>query len=125
MVLSLGTGGASFAVLKGTGETGILLEVTFVLETAGRHGIHVDRFLPSTPLRVVVNHSGDEVTGDYPVDLFNKQLIPGRIDDLIGNETLVDTIIPDMIKTATEVAEQLKVEEIDAGLQRVNQTFGS
>lgn len=123
MVLSLGTGGASFGVLKGTAEKGVLLEVIFVLETAGKHGVYIDRFLPTTPLRVVVNHSGDEVTEDYPVDLFNKQLIPGQIDDLIENETLVDTIIPDMIKTATEVAEQLKVEEIDAGLQRMNQTL--
>jgi ATP-dependent helicase HepA len=123
MVLSLGTGGASFGVLRGTAGTGILLEVIFVLETAGRQGVYVDRFLPSTPLRVVVNHLGDEVTEDYPVDLFNKQLIPGQIDDLIGNETLVDTIIPDMIKTATEIAEQLKIEGIDAGLQRMNQTL--
>jgi ATP-dependent helicase HepA len=122
MVLSLGTGGASFAVLKGTGGKGILLEVIFVLETIGKKGIHVDRFLPNTPLRVVVDYTGDEVTEDYSVDLFNKQLIPGQIDDIIGNETLVDTIIPDMIKTATEVAEQMKLEEIEAGLERMNQT---
>lgn len=123
MVLSLGTGGASFGILRGTSATGILLEAIFVLETAGKQGIHIDRFLPRTPLRVVVNHSGDEVTGDYPVDLFNKQLIPGKIDDLIENETLVDTILPNMIKTATEIAEQLKVEEIDNGLERMNRTL--
>ena len=123
MVLSLGTGGASFGVLRGTEGTGILLEVIFVLETTGRKGIYIDRFLPSTPLRVVVNHSGDEVTGDYSVDLFNKHLIPGHIDDLIGNETVVDTILPDMIQTATEIAEQVRVEEINAGLQRMNQTL--
>lgn len=123
MVLSLGTGGASYGVLRGTGEAGILLEVVFVLETAGKKGINVDRFMPSTPLRVVVNHSGDEVTEDYPIDLFNKQLRPGQVDDLIENETLVDTIIPDMLKTATEVAEQLKEEEIDASLQRMSETL--
>jgi ATP-dependent helicase HepA len=49
MVLSLGTGGASFGVLKGTAEKGVLLEVIFVLESAGRKGINIDRFLPSTP----------------------------------------------------------------------------
>ena len=93
------------------------------METAGKKGINVDRFLPSTPLRVVVDHTGDEVTADYPIELFNKQLRPGKIDDLIENETLVDTIIPDMIKTATEVAEQLKLEEIDKGSARMNQTL--
>jgi len=123
MVLSLGTGGASFGILKGTEGKGILLEVIFVLETAGKKGIYVDRFLPSTPLRVVVNHSGDEVTEDYPVDLFNKQLRPGKISDLIGNETVVDTIIPEMIKTATEIAEQLRLKGIDEGLKQMSQTL--
>lgn len=121
MVLSLGTGGAGYGVLRGTGKTGILLEVIFVLETTGRKGVYLDRFLPNTPLRVVVNHSGDEVTEDYPIDLFNRQLIPGRVDDLIENETLVDTILPEMIKTAIEIAEHLKKKEIAAGLEYMNQ----
>ena len=123
MVLSLGTGGASFGVLQGTNEKGILLEVIFVLETAGRQGVYVDRFLPNTPLRVVVNHSGDEVTEDYPAGLFNKQLIPGQINSLIENETVTNVLLPTMIKTATEIAKQLKAEEIDRGLERMNQTL--
>ncbi|MEQ8546810.1 MAG: RNA polymerase-associated protein RapA [Cyclobacteriaceae bacterium] len=123
MVLSLGTGGASFGKLSGTEGKGVLLEVIFVLETAGKSGINVDRFLPVTPLRVVVNHSGDEVTEDYPVDMFNQQLRPGKIDDLIGNETVVDTIIPDMMSTAGEIAEQLRLEGIDAGLKLMNQSL--
>jgi len=123
MVLGLGTGAASFGVLKGTEDTGILLEVIFVLETAGKQGIYVDRFLPNTPLRVVVNHSSDEVTEDYPVDLFNMQLIPGQIRDLIENETFVDEILPEMIKTAIEIAEQLKEKEIEIGLKDMNETL--
>lgn len=121
MVLSLGTGAASFGVLKGTAENSILLEVVFVLETSAFKGINIDRFLPTTPLRIVVNHSSEEVTGDYPVELFDKQLVPGQIADLIENETLVDNILPEMIKTAEEIAEQLKVEIVEEGLQRMNQ----
>ena len=123
MVLSLGTGSASFGVLRGTKKTGILLEVIFVLETAGRKGIDVDRFLPNTPLRIVVNHSGINVTKDYSVDLLNKQLKPGRIDDMLDNETLVETILPAMLQKATSLAEQLQGKEIDLGLQRMNQTL--
>lgn len=123
MVLSLGTGSASYGVLRGTKRTGILLEVIFVLETAGKKGIDVDRFLPNTPLRVIVNHSGNNVTKDYSVDLLNKQLIPGRIDDMLDNETLVETILPNMLETATTLAEQLQEKEIAQGLQRMNQTL--
>ena len=39
MVLSSGTGSASFGVLRGTGSPAILLEVLFVLETAGEQSI--------------------------------------------------------------------------------------
>lgn len=123
MVLSLGTGAASFGILRGTEKRGILLEVIFVLETAGKKGVHIDRFLPNTPIRVVVNHSSDEVTEDYPEELLMKQLRSGKIDDLIENVSLVDTIIPEMLDTATEIAEQLKIQEIEAGLQRMNETL--
>ncbi|MFY0688466.1 MAG: RNA polymerase-associated protein RapA [Cyclobacteriaceae bacterium] len=123
MVLSQGTGGASYGVLRGTEEQGVLLEVIFVIETVGGKGIHVDRFLPSTPVRVVVNHSGDEVTEDYPVELFNKQLRPGNVDELIENESVVDVLIPNMIRTASEVASQLKEKEITEGLNRMNETL--
>jgi ATP-dependent helicase HepA len=123
MVLSQGTGGAGFGLLKGTGQIGILLEVIFVFETSDRKGVDVNRFLPSLPLRVVVNHTGEELTADYPVEMLNKQLRPGRIDDLIDNETLVDVIIPEMIETATEIAEQLKLAEIEKGISRLNQTL--
>ncbi len=126
-VLSSGTGETSFGILKGTKRKGLLLEVIFVLEATGKKEdkkeVDVDRFLPSTPLRVVINHSGDEVTEDYSISLFNKQLMLGRVDELIENEMLIDTILPNMISTATEVAEQLKLEEINTGLERMNETL--
>jgi ATP-dependent helicase HepA len=123
MMLSLGTGAASFGVLKGTNKKSLLLEVIFVLESTGRKGINVDRFLPGTPIRVVVNYTGDEVTKDYPIGLFNKQLIPGQIDDLIQNESFVDDMFPEMIETATEIVDQLKLEIIAGGLDFMNQTL--
>jgi len=122
MVLSSGTGGASFGVLRGSGKPAILLEVLFVLETAGEQSIFIDRFLPKTLLRVVVDHTGDEVTDIYPVEEFEKQLIPGQINDMIDNETLMDTILPNMISTSIEVAEALGAEKISNGLQNMRLT---
>ncbi|MFT6802706.1 MAG: ATP-dependent helicase HepA [Salibacteraceae bacterium] len=123
MMLSLGTGAASFGVLKGTTKKSLLLEVIFVLESTGKKGINVDRFLPGTPIRVVVNYTGDEVTKDYPIGLFNQQLIAGRIDDLIQNESFVDDMFPEMMETATEIVDQLKLEVIAGGLDFMNQTL--
>jgi ATP-dependent helicase HepA len=121
MMLSLGTGSASFGVLRGTKSKGVLLEVIFVLETAGKQGVYIDRFLPSTPLRVVVNHSCSNVTEDYSEEVLNKGLIPGRIEDMIENETLVEILLPKMIAAAEGIAEQMKSKEVVDGLQRMNQ----
>lgn len=124
MVLSSGTGATSFAVLRGTDNTAILLEVFFVLETAGGQGTQVDRFLPRTPLRVVVDHAGEDVTEDYSTELFDQQLRPGQLDGLLDNETMVDTIIPNMLAAATDVAEVLGGSEIANGLAQVNTIMG-
>ncbi len=124
MVLSNGTGATSYAVLRSSESSAILLEVYFVLETAGGQGTQVDRFLPRTPLRIVVDHSGDDVTEDYSVEYFDQQLRPGQLDDLLDNETLVDTIIPNMLAAATDVAEVLGGTEIANGLEQMNATMG-
>jgi ATP-dependent helicase HepA len=123
LVLSDGAGAASYGVLRGTGESAILLEVLFVLETSGGKSIHVDRFLPPTPLRVVVNHAGEDVTDDYPIELFDQQLRPGRVDDMLENDTLVDEILPNMLKAATAVAEELKADEVLKGMQEMSLTM--
>ncbi len=123
MVLSSGTGGASFGVLRGNSSPAILLEVLFVLETVGENCINVDRFLPKTPLRIVVDHTGNEVTDLYPVENFDQHLIPGQIDLLIHNEALMENILPDMIKSATKIAETLGATAISNGLKMMNLTL--
>lgn len=120
MVLSSGTGSASFGVLRGTNSPGLLLEILFVLETAQDQNLYVDRFLPNTPLRVVVDHSGKDLTDLYDVETIDKKLIPGKIDALLDNQTLMETILPNMISTATKIAEQRGKIEIASGLERMN-----
>ncbi|HEX2899966.1 MAG TPA: helicase-related protein, partial [Bacteroidia bacterium] len=123
LVLGSGTGSASFGVLKGAGAPGILLEVLFVLETAGAQGKGVDRFLPHTPLRMVVDHSGADVTHIYSVETLDQQLRPGQVDDLLENESFVESILPGMLAAATTIAEACAAAEIARGLGRMEATM--
>ena len=123
MVLGSGTGAASFGILRGGGMPGILLEAVFVLETIGGQNSDVDRFLPNKPLRVVVDHTGDEVTELYPTDEIDHRLIAGRIDDLLANETFVEVLIPNMVSAATNCAEEQAELEMARGLRRMNLTL--
>lgn len=123
MVLSSGTGSASFGVLRGTNSPGLLLEILFVLETAQEQNVYVDRFLPCTPLRIVVDHSGKDVTDLWSVETFDKKLTPGKIDTLLDNQSLMETVLPNMISAATKIAEQKSEIEIVDGLHRMNLTL--
>ncbi|RYM35890.1 RNA polymerase-associated protein RapA [Brumimicrobium glaciale] len=119
MVMSSTFGSASFGILKSSGSSGLLLELIFVLETAGKESIDIDRFLPHTPIRIVVDHTGKEVTDLYSIELLNKNLIPSRIDALLENDAFVDILIPNMISSATEIAKDLGDKEIEKGLKRM------
>jgi len=123
MVLSSGTGSASFGMLRGTNSPGVLLEFIFVLETTSEQSIYVDRFLPNTPIRIVVDHSGNEVTDMYSIETVNKKLIPGYIEAVLDNEMLMEKILPEMINAATKIAEKLSTKEIVKGLHRMNLTL--
>ena len=123
MVLSSGTGSAGFAVLRESRSPGILLEILFVLETTSEQSIYVDRFLPNTPLRIVVDHTGKDVTEKYPVETFDKKLISGSIDPLLDNEMIVDTLLPDMMAAAKDIAAAQRKKEIAKGMQHMNLTL--
>ena len=71
----------------------------------------------------MVDHAGKEVTDLYPVETFDQQLIPGQLDDLMQNETLMEIILPDMITAATKIAETLGATEISNGIQKMNLTL--
>lgn len=122
-VLSSDTGNASFGILRGTGSPGLLLELLFVLETASGQNLGIDRFLPNTPLRIVVDHAGKEVTDEYPVESLDKTLIQGQIAPLLDNDALVENILPNMISTATDWANERSKTEIAHGLKRMNDSL--
>jgi ATP-dependent helicase HepA len=118
MVLSSNFGSASFGVLRGNNNPGLLLELIFVLETAGKESIDIDRFLPHTPIRIVIDHTREDLTEEYPVEML-KNLKPTSIDSLLGNDTFIDTLLPNMISSGTEIANELGQIEIEKGLQKM------
>jgi ATP-dependent helicase HepA len=122
-MLSSTIGTASCGLIRGSGKPGLLLELIFVLETSGKQRMDIDRFLPHTPLRIVVDHTGEEVTGSYSVAMLNKSVVLGRIDALLDNDTFVETMLPEMISSAMEIAEEMGDKEIEKGLERMKRTL--
>ena len=64
-----------------------------------------------------------EVTDSYSVEMLNNKLSTSSIDALLENDDLVDMILPNMISSATTIAEELGANEITVGLQRMKSTL--
>ena len=62
LMLGSEAGNATFGVWDSSGEKIILLEAWLVVECVAPARLHVERFLPQTPLRILVDHKGADHT---------------------------------------------------------------
>ena len=97
-------GNASYGIWNGSGEEGILLEVRAIVEAVAPSALHVDRFLPSTPVRVVVDDEMEDLTDDRA--LIRAQLRSGDISRLLEKGGVGSTLLPAMIDGALAIASE-------------------
>jgi ATP-dependent helicase HepA len=103
LLLGAETGNCAFAVLPTPNDRTMFLELMFVLETIAAPQLHADRFLPPTPIRVVVNHKCVDFTetfGDPEPRLTN-----GSPIKLLENADIVRRVLPAMLHAAAKLAE--------------------
>jgi ATP-dependent helicase HepA len=105
LLLGAETGNCAFAVLPAANERTILLELIFVLEAIAAPHLHVNRFLPPTPVRLVVNHKLVDVSNDFSDTLWERKLEKGLPYKLIDNAEIAQRTIPAMVQAATRFAE--------------------
>jgi ATP-dependent helicase HepA len=108
-------GSASVALLPGP-ERGILLEAIFVLETVAPPGLDVARFLPPTPLRVVVDHRLSDVTEAVPSSRLEGRLQDGRRELRFRDLTFLEDLVPRMAAKARSLAEKEVPGRVEASL---------
>jgi len=99
LLLSSEQGNCSFGVWIDEEDKTLLLETIFVLEVLAPARLHADRFLPPTPLRILVNHKNESLEIDLPV------LGKGSPYKLLDHPKLGREVIPAMLKAAEQFAE--------------------
>ena len=118
-------GTASFAIWETSGNPTLLLEVIYVLECLAPKKLHADRFLPPTPIRIVINHQGKPVLGED--GRFIK--VPELIKD--GPSHIIAEIkqIQNLIKPMSKASEKLASDQIDKmkslAIENMNQALKS
>ena len=94
------TGNASFAHWHAGQGKAILLECAFVLEVLAPTRLHLDRFLPPTTIRILVDHHGNELDTPPPAAL----LLPGDSRRLVGQDSFRRELFPKMLDAARALA---------------------
>ena len=102
LLLGSEAGNASFGVWKGGGAEGMLLEIYTVVECVAPLVLHADRFLPATPIRVVVDHALTDHTTDEAVAA--AQLEKGDIFRLLDRGAVKKKLLPAMLAKAQALA---------------------
>jgi len=105
LLLGAETGNCAFAVLPTANDRTMLLEFVFVLEAIAAPHLHTDRFLPPTPVRVVISHKLADVTEALHDSAWEAKLQKGSPYKLLENDDITRRILPLMIGAATKVAE--------------------
>ncbi len=104
--LLLGTekGNSSFAKWPDAKTAGLYVEAIYVLECIAPPPLHVDRFLPPTPLRVLVDHRGNDLGQSFSPETLARNLKNGDAFALLDQPELRATLLPDLIAKAGAIA---------------------
>ena len=114
LMLGSQAGNAAFAVWDAVGEKMILLEAWVLVECVAPARLHVERFLPQTPLRVMFDHQGGEQTENAAFS--HAVLRKGDPGSLMRNEAVKRNLLPKMLDKIRERGMIKSREVIDRAL---------
>jgi ATP-dependent helicase HepA len=83
----------------------LLLEVVFVLETVADSRWHVDQFLAPTPVRVVVDVRGRDLTGERDADFLAAEVEDGNIHRFLERPGFSTGVLNTLLEGATNRAQ--------------------
>ncbi|TNI77745.1 RNA polymerase-binding ATPase [Aeromonas veronii] len=123
LILGSEIGATSVALLKNKALPigSILLELIFVAESAAHPQLY--RFMPPTPIRLLMDKNGQNLGGKVAFDAFNRQLTP--VNRHLGSKlvTASQPVIHGLIGKGQAIAEELKAGIVDKARAQMAQTL--
>ncbi len=90
----------------------LYLEAVYVIEIVAPPHLHADRFLPPTPIRVLVDHQRQDLSLALPRAAYARALQETAATALLDQPGFRETLLPRMIATAQAIARQKLPERI-------------
>jgi ATP-dependent helicase HepA len=124
LLLGAETGNCAFAVLPAANERMLVLELIFVLEAIAAPRLHADRFLPLTPVRLMVSNKLEDVSGVFCDTTWERRLQKGSPYKLIENAEIARRTLPAMFQTAATLAETKAAALRQSAIHEMNRLLG-
>jgi ATP-dependent helicase HepA len=123
LTLSSEKGNSSIVVWKDPriDAPAILIEAIYVLESVAPPRLHVDRFLPPTPVRVLVDLSGKDCSKQFGHDTINKYCGDEEAFRLKQDPALLQALVPEMLRAAKTHACTQKSVRLKAAMSQAHE----
>ncbi|GAB58884.1 RNA polymerase-associated protein RapA [Rheinheimera nanhaiensis] len=102
-----------------------LLELNFIIEASAPPALQLPRYLPATPLRLLLDKNANNLSAKVSFEQLNKQLKP------VGRQTgsklagALQQLVHPLLAKATEIATTQMANVISSAQQSVSQTLGA
>jgi len=104
LLLGSEKGNSAFAKWPDGKVAGLYAETIFLLECIAPSHLHIDRFLPPTPLRALVDHRGNDVGKTIPPESLTRLLKNGDAYALLDQPEVREELLPGLIAKAAGIA---------------------
>jgi len=125
IVLSSEIGTTSVAILKNNSlpAASTFLELIYVVETINTDNAQLSRFLPTTPIRLLLDKNAKNLGENVTFDSFDRQLTPinRHISRKVANAS--QALIDQLIKQSLPTAQSLMADIIDEAKQTMQRTL--
>ena len=118
------TGTSAFGWMRSP-KPNLLLEAIFLLETVADSRWHVDQFLAPTPVRVVVDLRGNDLTATRPAAALAEDFVDATLQRFLERPGFNAALLKTMLESATERAESLALALKSAAGERAATALGS
>ncbi len=123
MLLGSEQGNAAFALWPGAPEGGVLVESIYVVEAQAPARLQLDRFLPPTPLRIVLNHKRKELGTEAAPEVLATGLKNGDPAVLAEQMEEFGTLLPGMLRVTDIIAGKHSKPLIESAIAKARETL--
>lgn len=125
MLLGSPQGNTAFALWPNAPSAGVLVESFYILEPLAPAELQLDRFLPPTPIRVVLNHKRKEAEAEATPEALAANLKNGDPAMLADQMEELGSLLPGMIRVSEVVAGKRGAPLIAAAVESAKTTLGA